>query len=172
MKIFILIKTIDKDVEIVSTSLNKKLLSNLLKKEVKNHIEEYYDTEDPNEKTIANRLLDAVEKDSTSWSDGDEECPMSYHIEESEVLDYNRTEEKVDAKVAVAEQVVAMIENNIVRGYGIEHFTGWCEDGDVFYNGGYDDMPDDTKQDAIFLMKEVAPHVDKVSELLNPHEIN
>lgn len=167
MNIFILIKTVDKDVEVVATSLNKKLLANHLKAEVKRHIEEYYDTEDPYEKKASERLLDALEKDSTQWSDGDEQCPMSYHIEESTVLDYERTGEKVSAKQAVAEQVTAMIENNIIRGYDIERFTGWCEDGDVFHNGGYDDMPDGDKQDCVFLMNQVAQHVDKITKILN-----
>ena len=34
----------------------------------------------------------------------------------------------------VTEQVIAMLDNNVLNGYGTEGFMGWLEDGDVFAN--------------------------------------
>ena len=69
--------------------------------------------------------------------------------------------------VAVAEQIVSMIENNVISGYGIEPFEGWCEDGEVFTNNGADEV---FANDCMELVRKVSPIVDKLSECLNPHQ--
>lgn len=55
----------------------------------------------------------------------------------------------------VAEQIIAMLDNNLLNDCGTESFEGWCEDGDVFrhLNPAYE-------AECIALMKEVAPIVD------------
>lgn len=68
-----------------------------------------------------------------------------------------------EIKRAVAEQLVGMIENNIVRGYGVESFRGWCEDGDVFANNGLTDVEIGR---AMALVDELEDAVDKINHLL------
>jgi hypothetical protein len=41
-----------------------------------------------------------------------------------------------EIKQAVAGQIINMLDNNILREYGTEQFTGWLEDGEVFFNNG------------------------------------
>lgn len=73
---------------------------------------------------------------------------------------------KAEIKIAVAGQIAAMIENDILNGYGVESFIGWCEDGEVFFNNGIEEGDLD---ECIALMKEVAPIVDDlVMNHLNP----
>lgn len=75
---------------------------------------------------------------------------------------------KSEIKIEVAGQIAAMIENDILNGYGVESFIGWCEDGEVFFNNG---IEDGDLEECIALMKEVAPIVDDlVMNYLNPHE--
>lgn len=69
--------------------------------------------------------------------------------------------------VAVAEQIVSMIENNVISGYGIEPFEGWCEDGEVFTNNGANEV---FANECMELVRKVSPIVDKLSENLNPHQ--
>ena len=69
--------------------------------------------------------------------------------------------------VAVAGQIVSMIENNVIEGNGIEPFDGWCEDGGVFINNGGDEV---FANECMELVKKVSPIVDKLSEYLNPHQ--
>ena len=66
-------------------------------------------------------------------------------------------------KSAVAEQLAGMIDNNIVRGFGVESFRGWCEDGDVFANNG---MTDDEIDRAMALVDELEDAVDKINRVL------
>ena len=69
-------------------------------------------------------------------------------------------------KIAVTQQVINMLFNNIIEGYGNESFEGWCEDRDVF---GIDFSlfpPSENKeftQECKELMKEIAPIVDKLT---------
>lgn len=73
---------------------------------------------------------------------------------------------KSEIKTEVAGQIAAMIENDILNGYGVESFIGWCEDGEVFFNNG---IEDGDLEECIALMKEVAPIVDDlVMNYLNP----
>ena len=71
------------------------------------------------------------------------------------------TDEEI--KRAVAEQLAGMIVNNIVRGFGVESFRGWCEDGDVFANNG---LTDDEVDRTMALVDELEDAVDKINQLL------
>ena len=53
----------------------------------------------------------------------------------------------------VTEAVIGLLENDILQENNIECFESWCEDGEVF---GED-------EEAVSLMKEVAPLVDKLT---------
>lgn len=57
----------------------------------------------------------------------------------------------------VAEQIIAMLDNNILNDCGTEPFEGWCENGDVF-----SEHPT-YQEECIKLMKEVAPIVDELT---------
>ena len=60
---------------------------------------------------------------------------------------------------AVVSQLVAMYENNVLKGNGNETFAGWCEDGAVFNCLEYRD-------ECIELMKQLAPHVDALTNAI------
>ena len=69
------------------------------------------------------------------------------------------------AKVSVAGQIVNMLTNDILFKNGIEPFEGWCADGEVFEEAGYDaEMIDICNE----LVRKVAPLVDEISQILNP----
>jgi hypothetical protein len=53
----------------------------------------------------------------------------------------------------VTEAIIGLLENDILQENNIEGFEGWCEDGDIF----------DDDEEAIALMKEVAPFVDDLT---------
>jgi hypothetical protein len=91
------------------------------------------------------------------------ESVCDFFIDVYEVVeeDENPTE-KLCAKSAVSGQIVNMLINNIINGYGNETFEGWCEDGVVFETA----YPNATKEfvsECNKLMKEVAPLVDKLT---------
>ena len=68
----------------------------------------------------------------------------------------------------VAEQIIGMFGNNILRECGMESFMGWLEDGDAFYNTVYaEEYTDEQIEEAIALAKEIAPMVDELSWKLN-----
>ncbi len=72
-----------------------------------------------------------------------------------------------EIKVAVAVQLAAMIENNIIQGCGIESFEGWCEDGDVFDSVCESaENPVEFIQGCTALMREISPVIDRLSEIL------
>lgn len=71
------------------------------------------------------------------------------------------TDEEI--KKAVAVKLAWMIDNNIVRGFGVESFRGWCEDGDIFANNG---MNDEEIDRAMALVDELEDAVDKINQLL------
>lgn len=144
-----------------------------LRDELKRHVKEYLGSQDnypDNDPTAVKRrqeLLAQLDTATDHWDDGEESYLLEYDIVAVSLL--TKPLEPLPpptARQAVVEQIVAMFENNILQENGPEQFTGWCEDGDVFHNGGYDDMPNDTKDDCVFLMNEVAPHVDKITEIL------
>lgn len=61
---------------------------------------------------------------------------------------------------AVVGQIINMLDNNILEGYGNEHFEDWCSDGEVF---------DDVEHDEAFinecmeLVRQVSPFVDQLT---------
>ena len=68
------------------------------------------------------------------------------------------------AKKMVAEQIIGMLENNVLRDCGMESFMGWLEDGDAFYNTEYaENYTDEQIAEAIQLSVEIAPMVDELS---------
>lgn len=69
-----------------------------------------------------------------------------------------------DPTVTIANEIVNMFYNNFVEECGGEPFEGWCEDGDIFED--YKEYGADEKE-LISLMKEVAPHVDAITGILN-----
>ena len=72
------------------------------------------------------------------------------------------------AKKMVAEQIIGMLENNVLRDCGMESFMGWLEDGDAFYNTEYaENYTDEQIAEAIQLSVEIAPMVDELSWKLN-----
>lgn len=72
-----------------------------------------------------------------------------------------------DARMCVAAQIHAMIENDILSGYGVESFVGWCDDGEVFFLNGIKGY---LLQECIAIMNKVAPIVDNlVMNHLNPN---
>lgn len=60
---------------------------------------------------------------------------------------------------AVVSHLVAMYENNVLGENGNETFAGWCEDGAVFNCLEYRD-------ECIELMKQLAPHVDALTNAI------
>lgn len=63
----------------------------------------------------------------------------------------------------IARQIAVMLLNGIVNEYGAECFEVWCEGGNIF------ESPENSKEYAERckrLMSEVAPYVDKVTEVL------
>ena len=71
------------------------------------------------------------------------------------------TDEEI--KKAVAEQLVGMIDNNIVRECGVESFRGWLEDGEVFFNNG---MTEEEIERAMAYADELETAVDKINHVL------
>ena len=71
------------------------------------------------------------------------------------------TDEEI--KKAVAEQLVGMIDNNIVRECGVESFRGWLEDGEVFFNNG---MTEEEIERAMAYADELETAVDKINQVL------
>lgn len=58
----------------------------------------------------------------------------------------------------VAAQLVNMLTNNVLQDNGTEGFEGWCADGEVF-----DHLHGEYFDEAMALMKEVAPLIDKLT---------
>lgn len=54
-------------------------------------------------------------------------------------------------------QLVNMLTNDIINNNGAEPFEGWCADGEVF-----DHLHGDYFNEAMALMKEIAPLVDNL----------
>lgn len=144
-----------------------------LRAELRRHVSEYLSSLDnfPDDDPVAVRrreeLHGRLDSATDHWDDGEEDYLLQYDIDEVPLL--SRPAEPLPpptASQAVAEQVIGMFENNILQECGPEQFTGWCEDGNIFHNS-YPDMPADTKDDCVFLMNEVAQHVDKITEILN-----
>lgn len=73
-----------------------------------------------------------------------------------------------EAKMMVAEQIIGMFGNNILRECGMESFMGWVEDGDAFYNTVYaEEYTDEQIEEAVWLARDIADLVDNLSWELN-----
>lgn len=60
---------------------------------------------------------------------------------------------KKQIKKIVAEQIIGMIENNVLRENGFEQFVGWLEDGEVFFNNC---MPDEEIEYAMKVARKIS----------------
>ena len=63
----------------------------------------------------------------------------------------------------VINEMLNMYHNNVVEDNGLEPFEGWCENGVVFEDN-------DTREEDIEVMKELAPIIDELTEKI--HELN
>lgn len=68
------------------------------------------------------------------------------------------TEKQKAVVIAVTNQYINMLYNNVINDNGVESFIGWCEDGDVFEGSHIDNW-----DECIALMEEVAPLIDKLT---------
>ena len=68
--------------------------------------------------------------------------------------------ERKEKIMAITEQVIGMLENNVLQENGSETFVGWLEDGEVFINNGYTEQ--ETKE-IMDLVNELAPAVDNLT---------
>ena len=68
-----------------------------------------------------------------------------------------------EIKQAVAEQLAAMIMNNIVGDNGVESFRGWVEDGDTFAQLG---MTEEEIERAMKLVAEIETPTDIINRVL------
>lgn len=69
---------------------------------------------------------------------------------------------KITPQIAVASQIVNMLQNNIVLGNGNEHFEDWCELGDTFRDS-YPNQTEEFYQECENLMYEVGSYIDRVT---------
>lgn len=67
-----------------------------------------------------------------------------------------KTFAETEAIQIIAETLCGMLDNNVVRGFGVESFEGWCEDGDIFAGNEYE-------AECIELMHKVAPLIDELT---------
>ena len=75
-------------------------------------------------------------------------------------------ERRSNIKIAVVEQLVNMLTNDILCENGAEGFEGWCADGEVFELNGCNERD---VADCMRLVRKVAPIVDNlVLNYLNP----
>ena len=68
-----------------------------------------------------------------------------------------------EIKKAIAEQIIGMWENNILRENGYEGIVGWTEDGDVFINAGY---TEEETNEIMEVVKRIQDRVDDLSWIL------
>lgn len=71
------------------------------------------------------------------------------------------TDEQIKSVVAAA--IRDMIDNNIVRGYGVESLRGWVEDGDAFANMR---MTDSEIERAMKLVEQLEESIDTINQVL------
>ena len=72
-----------------------------------------------------------------------------------------------EAKMMVAEQIIGMFDNNILRDCGMESFMGWLEDGYTFYESYDGKYTEEQMTEAVHLARDVADLVDNLSWELN-----
>lgn len=66
----------------------------------------------------------------------------------------------------IAGCIADMFYNNFYYGHGGEAFEGWCEDGDIFEEIAEEGANVRVLRD---LMEEIAPHVDRITQILEDH---
>lgn len=66
-----------------------------------------------------------------------------------------------EMKKAVAGQIVAMLENDVINENGFESFTTWCEDGEVFANME-EDAGGNFVDGCMSLARELEPMIDAI----------
>lgn len=70
--------------------------------------------------------------------------------------------ETLTPQVAVSNQIVNMLHNNINLNNGNEHFVDWCEGGDVFRDT-YPGHTEEFYKECDEMMNKVAPIVDELT---------
>ena len=75
------------------------------------------------------------------------------------------------AKQMVAEQIIGMLENNVLRECGMESFIGWVEGGSTFFDTYDGEKTEEEIKEAIELANEIAPMIDELSWKLNINPI-
>lgn len=90
------------------------------------------------------------------------------YYEEGVLPDHYKRPEMSDGEIrdVVAGQLSAMIENNIVHGYGVESFRGWVENGDTFDELG---LSESEIERAMALVDKLEEAVDTINEVLGEH---
>lgn len=68
---------------------------------------------------------------------------------------------KTKIRKAVAEQIVAMLDNDVINENGFEPFEVWCNDGEVFANMD-EEAGADFVNGCMNLARELAPMVDAI----------
>lgn len=69
------------------------------------------------------------------------------------------TEKEKAVVIAVTQELVNMLTNNILEDNGTEPFEGWCEDGGVFYYSDVRGLAEAAEE----LMRKVAPLIDELT---------
>lgn len=175
-KIYILLKCLGAAVELRHASFNKKYLQKILQKEVREHIDDFYDVNDEYDADYREILLKQLETSKDYWTDGDEEYELQWRIEEVILSDSpkpkkaastetEQTKPLTDARLAVAEMIIGQLENNVLQENGFESFEGWCDNGEVFEN--FPDLDKDEREKAVSIMHTIAPDVDQIGMQLN-----
>ena len=175
-KIYILLKCIGAAIDLRSASFKKEYLQKILEKEVREHIEDFYNENDEYDADYREILLERLEKSKDYWTDGDEECELQWRIEEVILSDTpkpkkdasaetEQTKPLTDARLAVAEMIIGQLENNVLQDNGFESFERWCDDGEVFEN--FPDLSKNGREIAVSIMHAIAPHVDQIGMQLN-----
>lgn len=72
-------------------------------------------------------------------------------------------------KKAVAGQIAAMLDNDVICENGFESFTTWCDDGEVFANIE-EDVESDFVDGCMALVRELEPMVDAIHASLTNDE--
>ena len=127
-----------------------------------------YDSEEASENTLqfTKDNLFAVHKDlPIDLNLLGKENVCDFFIDVYEVMEEDEEDfptEKLCAKRAVSGQIVNMLINNIINGYGNETFEGWCENGAVFENS-HSNATKEFYEECEKLMRKVAPLVDKLT---------
>lgn len=75
-----------------------------------------------------------------------------------------------EMKKAIAEQIAAMLDNDVINENGFEPFEVWCNDGEVFSNMDEEEGADFVNG-CMNLVRELAPMVDAIHANLADDEL-